>query len=41
MVTYKANDQEIVILETEGEEILANGSHEVRVLEQLQKVGFS
>ena len=38
MVTYKANNQEDVILETEGEQILANGSHEVRILQALQKV---
>jgi len=38
MVTYKANNQEDVILEAEGEQILANGSHEVRILQVLQKV---
>jgi len=38
MVTYTANNQEDVILEEEGEQILANGSHEVRILHVLQKV---
>jgi len=38
MVTYKAINQENIILEAEGEQILANGSHEVRILQALQKV---
>ena len=38
MVSYDTIDKEEAVLEAEGEEILANGSHEVRVFEALQKV---
>jgi len=38
MVDYEAIDREELLLEAEGEEILANGSHEVRVFEELRKV---
>jgi len=37
MVTYKTNDREEAVLEAEGQEIAANGSHEARVFEALRQ----
>jgi phenylalanyl-tRNA synthetase alpha chain len=37
MVTYETLDREEAVLEDEGQEIAANGSHEARVFEALQK----
>lgn len=37
MVTYETIDREDAVLDAEGEEITANGSHEARVFEALQK----
>lgn len=37
MVTYETIDQEEPVLEAEGQDIIANGSHEARVFEALQK----
>lgn len=37
MVTYETIDREEPVLEAEGQEITANGSHEARVFEALQK----
>ncbi|KAB8302269.1 hypothetical protein EYC80_005710 [Monilinia laxa] len=37
MITYETIDREEAILEAEGEEIAANGSHEARVFEALRK----
>lgn len=37
MVTYETIEREDVVLDAEGEEITANGSHEARVFEALQK----
>jgi phenylalanyl-tRNA synthetase alpha chain len=37
MVTYETIDREEPVLEAEGQDITANGSHEARVFEALQK----
>lgn len=37
MVEYKTIDREEAVLEAEGQDITANGSHEARVFEALQK----
>ena len=37
MVTYETNDREEAVLEPEGQEIAANGSHEARVFEALRQ----
>jgi phenylalanyl-tRNA synthetase alpha chain len=37
MITYETIDREEPVLEAEGHEITANGSHEARVFEALQK----
>jgi phenylalanyl-tRNA synthetase alpha chain len=37
MVTYETIDREDAILESEGQEIVANGSHEARVFEALKQ----
>ncbi len=37
MITYETIDREEPVLEAEGHEIIANGSHEARVFEALQK----
>lgn len=37
MVTYETIDREEPVLEPEGQDITANGSHEARVFEALQK----
>lgn len=37
MITYETIDQEETVLEPEAEGIVANGSHEARVFEALQK----
>lgn len=37
MITYETIDREEVILEEEGQEIAANGSHEARVFEALRQ----
>jgi phenylalanyl-tRNA synthetase alpha chain len=37
MITYETNDQEVAVLEPEGQEIAANGSHEARVFEALRQ----
>jgi phenylalanyl-tRNA synthetase alpha chain len=37
MITYETIDREEAILEAEGQDITANGSHEARVFEALQK----
>lgn len=36
MVTYKALEKEVAVLEPEGEQIAAHGSHEARVFEALR-----
>lgn len=38
MVDYKTIDNEEYLLEIEGQQVLDNGSHEIRVLEALRKV---
>ena len=37
MITYETNDREEAVLEPEGQEIAANGSHEARVFEALRQ----
>jgi phenylalanyl-tRNA synthetase alpha chain len=37
MITYETNDREESVLEPEGQEIAANGSHEARVFEALRQ----
>jgi phenylalanyl-tRNA synthetase alpha chain len=37
MITYETIDREEAVLEAEGQDITANGSHEARVFEALQK----
>jgi phenylalanyl-tRNA synthetase alpha chain len=37
MVTYDTIEREVPVLEAEGQDITANGSHEARVFEALQK----
>lgn len=37
MITYETNDREEAVLDPEGQEIAANGSHEARVFEALRQ----